>query len=72
MKKINNKRYFNIICLILIVITMANLIMPICTYAANNDEDSAFGGKLFKPISKLVVRNIRWNTYGTTKNFYRK
>lgn len=72
MEKINSKRYFNIICLILIVITMANLIIPVCSYADNNDEDSDFGGKLFKPISKLVVRNIRWNFNGTSKNIYGK
>ena len=57
MKILNSKKTFKIICLVLVVITITNIFAPICSYAAKDntdDADSDFGGKLFKPIAKLV------------------
>lgn len=70
MKILSKKNIFRIICLMLLVIIMANTLVPITSYASgliynpvidgigkknSDDDDSLFGGKLFKPISKLLV-----------------
>ena len=51
------KKVLEIISIVLIITTIISTIVPICSYAATSDvddEDSKFGGQLFKPISKLV------------------
>ncbi len=58
MRVLNSKKTFKIICLLLLgILIINNVFAPICSYAASDDtddEDSDFGGKLFKPIAKLV------------------
>lgn len=55
MKKINNSIFLKIIFSILILIVISATFAPICSNAAVfDDEDSSFGGQLFKPISKLI------------------
>lgn len=47
-----SKKNIKIISLLLIIIMVISLISP--TVVSAKDEDETFGGKLFKPISKLV------------------
>lgn len=48
-----SKKNIKIISLLLIVIMVISLISP-TVVSAKGDEDETFGGKLFKPIAKLV------------------
>lgn len=52
MKFFVNKKNLKMISLILVIITIINSLMPICSYA---DEDEETGGKLFRPIFKLFA-----------------
>lgn len=54
MKFLVDKKNLKIISLILVIITITNLIIPICSYAKKEDPDTSFGGSLFKPIAKLI------------------
>ena len=48
-----NNRIVKIISLVLVIITITNSLIPICSYAEDEDEET--GGKLFKPIFKLFA-----------------
>lgn len=52
MEFLTNKKNIKIISLLLIILAIFSFVNPIAVYA--EDEDETFGGKLFKPIAKLV------------------